>query len=174
MSNIGKRKIQIPTNTKIVYDSISRIVDIRGDLGSFLHKINPHVDVIVHNSYIELSSKNNVLWGTENAILTNKIKGVSQGFIKTLKLVGIGYRVIIKDNFLVFKLGFSHIINYKIPEGIQVSSKKPDTLTFFSIKNDFLSTIINQIRLFKKPDLYKGKGIRFQNEIIKLKEGKKK
>ena len=60
-----------------------------------------------------------------------------------------------------------HIINYKIPEGIQVSSKKPDTLTFFSIKNDFLSIIINQIRLLKKPDLYKGKGIRFQNEIIK-------
>jgi len=174
MSNIGKRKIQIPTNTKISYDSVSRLVTIQGDLGTFLHKLNKHIDLVIKDSFLELSSTNNVLWGTENAIITNKIKGVSQGFIKTLKLVGIGYRVVIKDNTLVFKLGFSHIINYKIPEGIQVSSKKPDTLTFFSIQNDFLSTIINQIRLLKKPDLYKGKGIRFQNEIIRLKEGKKK
>jgi large subunit ribosomal protein L6 len=174
MSNIGKRKIQIPTNTKISYDSVSRLVTIQGDLGTSLHKLNKHIDLVIKDSFLELSSTNGVLWGTENAIITNKIKGISQGFIKTLKLVGIGYRVVIKDNTLVFKLGFSHIINYKIPEGIQVSSKKPDTLTFFSIQNDFLSTIINQIRLLKKPDLYKGKGIRFQNEIIRLKEGKKK
>ena len=77
MSNIGKRKIQIPTNTKISYDSISRLVTIQGDLGTFLHKLNKHIDLIIGGSFLELSSTNDVLWGTENAIITNKIKGVS-------------------------------------------------------------------------------------------------
>jgi large subunit ribosomal protein L6 len=106
--------------------------------------------------------------------IQNTIIGVSQGFQKRLKLVGIGFRVQKQNNSLQFKLGFSHEITFQLPDGIDAICPKPDQIVLFGIRKDYLNQTAAKIRSLRKPDSYKGKGIQFEDEILILKEGKKK
>ena len=108
------------------------------------------------------------------ASVAHVVGHLSKGFKKTLNLVGIGYRVQVNKQTLTMKLGFSHDVIFTIPEGIKAVCPKSDQIVLFGIKKDFLHKVASSIRLLRKPDAYKGKGILFDNENLRLKEGKKK
>jgi len=174
MSNIGKRKIQIPFETTINFEEITNTLIINGPLGKVIHECQKDTKVKVTLDSIEIFNNKKNIHGTENALINNCIIGVSQGFKKTLKFVGIGYRVAVQGNTLVMKLGYSHDIEYIVPETISIISLKPDTLILFSSNKEHLGQIVREIQQYKKLDPYKGKGIILENKVIKLKEGKKK
>lgn len=174
MSNIGKKKIDIPEGITLSIDSVLSHITLEGKLGKIKLNLAKDVSVSQEKDQLIVESKNKKLWGTERTRILNAIIGVSQGFQKSLKLVGIGYRVQKKANSLVMKLGFSHDVSYELPEGIDAICPKQDQIVLFGIKKDFLCKIAADIRSFKKPDSYKGKGICFEDEKLILKEGKKK
>jgi|TARA_B110000971_G_scaffold206017_1_gene228940 large subunit ribosomal protein L6 len=172
MSNIGKNKIKIPAGVFVNIDS-SKIL-IEGKLGKLEHTLSGDVHFELENNVIKSSSKDKMKWGTEHKLVHNAIIGVSKGFKKKLNLVGIGYRAQIQKKILLMKLGFSHDVEFLIPEGIDAICPKSDQIILLGIKKDFLNKTASTIRSLKKPDAYKGKGILFDNEILNLKEGKKK
>jgi len=179
MSNIGKQYIQVPKGIIITLNNNEMIV--QGNKGILKKKIPNNIIIIYKNSKIYLfpnenSKKNENIanWGTMRAIIKNMIKGVHQGFNVKLQLVGIGYKVNIENNILTFKLGFSHLINYEIPKDIKIQIIKPTLLSIQGIDHEFVTSIAAQLRSFRKPEPYKGKGIRYTNEHIIKKEGKKK
>jgi large subunit ribosomal protein L6 len=174
MSNIGRRKIKVPKDTKVFYDKPLNILKVEGPLDTFEHKISDNVEIELINDFLGVKSTNKKLRGTENALIQNLIIGVTEGFRITLKLVGVGFRVSLEGDTLIFKLGYSHDIEYKVNESIQLKVPKPDTIVLFSTQKELLKQVVTQIRSFKKPDSYKGKGILFENEKLQLKEGKKK
>ena len=128
----------------------------------------------ISDNEIKITSSNKRIWGVERTQIQNTIIGVSQGFQKRLKLVGIGFRVQKQNNSLQFKLGFSHEITFQLPDGIDAICPKPDQIVLFGIRKDYLNQTAAKIRSLRKPDSYKGKGIQFEDEILILKEGKKK
>lgn len=177
MSNIGRRKIQIPDHTKIFYDEVLNFLRIEGPLETFEHNVQKDVKIELNNEFLIVNSSRKELRGTENALITNLIIGATQGFRVVLKLVGVGFRASFQnpsDNLISLKLGYSHDIEYKVSDEIQVKVPKPDTIILFSTRKELLKQTATKLRSFRKPDSYKGKGILFENEILRLKEGKKK
>ena len=118
--------------------------------------------------------KENPKWGTLRSLVANAVIGVSEGFSKKLELVGTGYKASISGNTLKLFLGYSHEINYKIPEGIKIECPKPNNIKLFSHNKELLGKVSSEIRSYRKPEPFKGKGIRYENEYIFRKEGKKK
>ena len=174
MSNIGRQKINIPENVSIDLDSSKHEVFIKGKIGSIVHSFSKEVNLTLSDNEIKITSSNKRIWGVERTQIQNTIIGVSQGFQKRLKLVGIGFRVQKQNNSLQFKLGFSHEITFQLPDGIDAICPKPDQIVLFGIRKDYLNQTAAKIRSLRKPDSYKGKGIQFEDEILILKEGKKK
>lgn len=174
MSNIGKQKIHIPEDVTIKFDSKDNQIHFSGKQGTIAQVISDEVKLSITDKEIKVASNNKQLRGTERSRIQNSIIGVSQGFYKSLKLVGIGYRAQIVGKCLTLKIGFSHDVIFNIPEGITAVCPKPDQIVLFGREKDFLTKIASEIRNLKKPDPYKGKGIRFEDEILILKEGKKK
>lgn len=172
MSNIGKRQLKVPNGVNILFNT--NLISIEGPLGKIDQPISGEVNFSLEDKRLSSNSSNKVLWGTESSLIANAIKGVSQGFQKKLKLVGIGYRVQVQDKTLTMKLGLSHDVVYTVPNKLNVICPKPDQIVLLGIEKDFLHKIASDIRSLKKPDAYKGKGILFENEVLNLKEGKKK
>tara|TARA_B110001450_G_scaffold255939_1_gene284813 strand:- start:1547 stop:2065 length:519 start_codon:yes stop_codon:yes gene_type:complete len=172
MSNIGKRKIDIPEGVSV--NIKLNDIFIEGKLGLITLNLSKGVDVEKNESQIFVKSKIKSLWGTERTRINNAILGVSQGFQKSLKLVGIGYRAQLNDKILSLKLGFSHEVSYILPQGVDAICPKPDHIVLFGTQKDFLCKVASEIRSIKSPDSYKGKGLRFEDEVLILKEGKKK
>lgn len=172
MSNIGRKKLYIPDGVNIRIEDKSIIIS--GKLGKIKETRLIDIEYIQEKNNIQLISKNSRLHGITRSILNNHIIGVSQGFKKSLKIVGVGYRVQLQQNTLVFKIGFSHDVTYKLPESTPAICPKPDHLVLFGIRKDFLNQVAAEIQSLRKPDPYKGKGIQIEGQILKLKEGKKK
>ncbi|WP_459563362.1 50S ribosomal protein L6 [Candidatus Psyllophila symbiotica] len=177
MSRIAKKSILIPKNVKI--NIINKIIKISGKNGKLKHIVNKNVIINKEKNIIFFSTvKNNKYsWsqaGTARSIINSMIIGVTIGFFKKLKLFGVGYKVNIKNNNLVLSLGFSHLINYIIPNGVFVNCSSKNEILLNSPNKQLIGQVAADIRLFHVPDPYKGKGIRYDNEIIKLKETKKK
>ena len=172
MSNIGKRKIDIPEGVTINIELHKMFIE--GKLGLITLNLSKGIDIEKKSNQIFVKSKIKSLWGTERTRINNAILGVSQGFQKSLKLVGIGYRAQLKNKILSLKVGFSHEVSYILPEGVDAICPKTDHIVLFGIQKDFLCKVASEIRSIKVPDSYKGKGLRFEDEILILKEGKKK
>lgn len=172
MSNIGKQKIKIPAGVTISIQP--NIISVEGKLGKIDQPISGVVSFSTENNALFSSSSNKVLWGTETALVSNAVKGVSQGFQKKLNLVGIGYRVQLEGKTLKMKLGLSHDVTYVVPNGLEVICPKPDQIVLLGIKKDFLNKIAADICSLRTPDSYKGKGILVEGKVLNLKEGKKK
>jgi len=172
MSNIGKQQLKVPNGVNILFNS--NFISIEGPLGKINQPISGEVKFSQEGQLLSSKSSNKVLWGTESSLIANAIKGVSQGFQKKLKLFGIGYRVQVQGKTLTMKLGLSHDVVYTVPAELDVICPKPDQIVLLGVDKAFLNKIASDIRSFKKPDAYKGKGILFDNEVLNLKEGKKK
>ena len=183
MSNIGKQYIKIPKG--IIINIKNNKISVQGNKGILTRFIPENIILIQKNSYIYFlpynylnqnknQNYNNSNWGTIQKTIKNMIKGVYQGFNVKLQLVGIGYKAYIENQELILKLGFSHLINFKIPKNIKILLLKPTLILIQGIDYEYVTKIASKIRSFKTPEPYKGKGIRYINEILIKKEGKKK
>ena len=178
MSRIGKQPIIIPDNVTVDV-SDGNIVMVKGVRGELNRKINRAVCVSVENSVINIfpidSSKNsNMHSGTARSLINNMVIGVNQGFEKKLKLVGVGYRSKLQGNDLILTLGFSHSIIYVLPSLVNAETSSQTEIILKSIDKELLGKVAADIRSYKKPEVYKGKGIRYLDEVVVRKEAKKK
>ena len=179
MSKIGKINIPIPDKVKVLLSG--NIINIEGPLGKksliieldvFDLKIDEGKEVSIKPKKIDQNSKR--LWGMNRSLLNNAIIGASNGYEKTLELVGVGFRAALKGKQLNMQLGFSHDINFDIPEGIKIAVEKQTILKISGPDKQLVGMVASQIKSIRPPEPYKGKGIKEQGQYILRKEGKKK
>ena len=177
MSRIAKNSVKIPSETSCTYEN--NVFFAKGKLGEMSLKINSLFEVDLKENEIFVMPKNdkdklNPIWGTTRAHVSNIIKGVSQGFTKTLELNGTGYRASISGSKLKLQLGYSHDIDFEVPKEVKIECPKQNIIKLSSANKELLGAVAANIRSFRKPEPFKGKGIKYQNEFIFRKEGKKK
>ena len=179
MSKIGKINISIPDKVKVILSGSD--VNIEGPLGKqsikinldmFDLKVNDGKDISLKPKIIDETTKR--LWGMNRSLLNNAIIGSSVGFEKVLELSGVGYRAALKGNQLNLQLGFSHDINFDIPNEIKISVEKQTTIKITGINKQKVGMVASEIKSFRPPEPYKGKGIREKGQYVMKKEGKKK
>ena len=176
MSKIGKINISIPEKVKVILSGSD--INIEGPIGKQSIKINLDVFDLTVNEGKDISKKlddtTKRLWGMHRSLINNAIIGSSVGFEKILELSGVGYRAALKGNQLNLQLGFSHDINFAIPEGIKISVEKQTTIKITGIDKQKVGMTASQIKSYRPPEPYKGKGIREKGQYVLKKEGKKK
>ena len=179
MSKIGKIKISIPEKVKVVL--AGNMLNIEGPLGKksvdidleiFNLDIKDGKEISIEPKKIDQNSKR--LWGMNRSLINNAVIGSSTGYEKTLELVGVGYRAALKGKQLNLQLGYSHDINYDIPEGIKIEVEKQTTIKVSGSDKQQVGMVCSKIKSFRKPEPYKGKGIREKGQHVLRKEGKKK
>lgn len=174
MSRIGKKVIQIPEKTEINVSG-SKVM-VKGPKGSLEREFGSLVTVKVEGKDVTLipaqDLENQAMWGTQASHLMNMIEGVNQGYTKKLILEGIGYKADVKGTDLVMGLGFSHPVKKPIPSTLKVASDK-GVITISGLNKDEVGQFAAEIRALKKPEPYKGKGFRYETEVIRRKQGKK-
>ena len=179
MSKIGKISISIPEKVKVAL--AGSIINIEGPLGkkslnidleTFDLDIKEVKEVSIKPKKIDQNTKR--LWGMNRSLLNNAIIGASKGYEKTLELVGVGYRAALKGKQLNLQLGFSHDINFDIPESVKITVEKQTTLKILGFDKQEVGMIASKIKSFRPPEPYKGKGIKEKGQYILRKEGKKK
>tara|TARA_B100000131_G_scaffold246857_1_gene239882 strand:- start:48 stop:581 length:534 start_codon:yes stop_codon:yes gene_type:complete len=177
MSRSGRIPISIPENTEVKVEN--GVVFAKGKLGelSFNYKNDAKVE-LKDQSLVVLKSGNTKhsarMWGTVRSRISNILEGVSTGFIKELELVGVGYKAASKGNNIELLLGYSHPIIFEIPKDLKIDIPKPTAIKISGIDKQRVGQIAANIRSYRKPEPYKGKGIKYKDEIIRRKEGKKK
>ena len=179
MSKIGKINISIPEKVKVLLSGSD--INIEGPFGKqsikinlevFDLKINDGKDIFIKPKKLDDTTKR--LWGMNRSLINNAIIGSSVGFEKILELSGVGYRAALKDNKLNLQLGFSHDINFDIPSDIKIVVEKQTTIKITGMNKQKVGMIASQIKSFRPPEPYKGKGIREKGQYVLKKEGKKK
>ncbi|MGM0451844.1 MAG: 50S ribosomal protein L6 [Thermodesulfobacteriota bacterium] len=174
MSRVGKKPIPIPEKTKVTYTD--HVVTVEGPKGTLTQSVHPDVDVTVEEDHIQVSVRRNdkkakTHWGTVRALLANMVTGVSQGFTRTLEINGIGYRAEVSGNSVNLHLGYSHPIHFVLPEGISAEVEK-NQLRLSGINKQQLGFAASSIRQLRPPEPYKGKGVKYVEELIQRKAGK--
>ena len=179
MSKIGKINISIPDKVKVALNGSVLNVDgplgkksLNIDLNIFDLKINDGKEISLKPKKIDQDTKR--LWGMNRSLVNNAIIGISKGYEKTLELVGVGYRAALKGKQLNMQLGFSHDVNFDIPEGIKVTVEKQTTLKISGYDKQLVGEVASKIKSIRPPEPYKGKGIKEKDQYILRKEGKKK
>jgi len=175
MSRIGKKVIAIPAKTEVSY--ASGVFTVTGPLGTLTKNFKPEIVVTVSPSEVTLVPKritleNKALWGTYASHVMNMIAGVTTPFVKKLIIEGIGYKSEVKGDKLVLALGFSHPVNVPIPATLKVTAEK-NILTITGVDKEVVGAFASYVRSLKEPEPYKGKGIRYEKEVVKRKQGKK-
>lgn len=174
MSRIGNRVLTIPEGVSVTVNG--NIVNVKGPKGELSTEVNSNITVIVEGNEVKVTRKNDNFknfHGTANANIKNMIIGVSEGYEKKLESIGVGYRFAIKGNELIVTAGYSHPINVEIPAGITLESPSNTELTVKGIDKCQVGEFAANIRKIREPEPYKGKGIRYKDEHILRKEGKK-
>jgi len=175
MSRIGKQPIEMPSGVEIKIDG--RMVELKGPKGTLTVGLPQGIKVESTENTIVLSPITErksliAFWGLSRALVANAVKGVTEGYVKVLEFQGVGYRAQGQGNKIELNLGFSHPINYVAPEGIDFKVEK-NVITISGINKQMVGEVAAQIRRFRKPEPYKGAGIRYQGEKIRRKAGKK-
>jgi len=174
MSRVGNQPIPIPDGVKVTYNS--RSLKVKGPKGELSRDINPNVDLGVNDDFINVipsgMKQARAMQGLTRTLVANMMVGVTQGFERGLEVIGVGYRIALKENVLTLTLGYSHPVVYKLPEGISASVDKKNRIVLFGIDKELLGTTAATIREFRRPEPYKGKGIKYVEEQIRRKVGK--
>ena len=179
MSKIGKINISIPEKVKVSIEG--SMLKMEGPLGkdnlaldvnTFDLDIKEGKEVSIKPKKIYQDTKR--IWGLNRSLINNAIKGVNEGYSKTLELTGVGFRAAVKGNSLNLQIGFSHDINYQIPEGIKIAVEKQTIIKISGSNKQLVGSVAAKIKSYKKTEPYKGKGIKEQGEYVLKKEGKKK
>ena len=177
MSRVGSKEINIPESVKINLQD--GLISAEGPLGKLESKLNSQIEVIVEGQKITMKPKSDdktlvSFWGLQRNLVNNLIIGVSEGFTKKLEMNGVGYRAALKGKTLELLLGYSHPIKYDIPENITVTVDKQNNIEIKGPDKQLVGQTAAEIRNFRGPEPYKGKGIKYADEYINRKEGKKK
>ena len=176
MSRIGKAIINIPAGVKVTVNGQN--IQVEGPLGKLATDVHELIAIKLEGNELSFSRPNDqkfsrAIHGTTRAIVANMVEGVTKGFQKNLEIVGVGYRVEQKGKDLNLVLGFSHPVIYKAPEGITLTAVDPLKISIKGIDKQKVGQAAAEIRKYRRPEPYKGKGIKYEGEIIRRKQGKK-
>ena len=176
MSRIAKNPIKISKDVECSFNN--GVFSAKGKLGQLQIVVNSNYNININEDEVSVlptkETNSDPNWGTTRAIIANTINGVTNGFSKTLELNGTGYRASVSGAKLKLELGYSHDINYDIPNEVKIECPKQNIIKLTSINKEILGAAAAKIRSFRKPEPFKGKGIKYQDEYIFRKEGKKK
>jgi large subunit ribosomal protein L6 len=177
MSRIGKHPVAIPTGVQAAL--AGQVLNISGGKGKLSLAISSDVIATVADGHITIapkdeSKRSRAMWGTTRALVNNMVTGVSTGFTRQLEINGVGYRAAIQGRNLQLQLGYSHDIIYPIPENIQIACERPTLIAISGADKQRVGQVAAEIRAYRGPEPYKGKGIKYSDEVIRRKEGKKK
>lgn len=179
MSRVAKAPVVHPSNVEITF--VDGAITVKGPKGTLTQKINRLVSITKSKESNQLefapAANDPKAWaqaGTARALVSNMVHGVTEGFTVTLELVGVGYRAQAKDKSITLSLGFSHPIEYDLPAGVSVETPNNTTIVLKGVNKQILGQVASEIRAFRPPEPYKGKGVRYSGEVIARKEAKKK
>ncbi len=177
MSRIGKHPVPVPGGVEVALEG--QQVRVKGKLGELAQTLPPEVEVTLDDGKLVVrprddSRRARAMWGLSRSLVANMVTGVAEGFTKRLELSGVGYRAIAEGKILTLQLGYSHDIKYAVPDDITIQTPTATSIVVSGADKQRVGQIAAEIRSFRKPEPYKGKGIRYADEVILRKEGKKK
>jgi len=177
MSRIGKHPVPIPAGVDVKVNG--QQVSAKGKLGELSYVLVDDILAKLEDGKVVVAKRAEtrrakVMWGTSRTQVANLVKGVSTGFTVNLEINGVGYRAAVQGADLVLQLGYSHDIKYPIPEGITIKTEKPTAISISGRDRQKVGQVAAEIRSYRKPEPYKGKGIKYDSEVLLRKEGKKK
>ena len=177
MSRIGKKPVALPKGVTASVEG--RTVKVKGPKGELKVTLPEEVDVAMGDSGVVVTPRKEMeraaaMWGLSRTMVNNLVVGVTQGFQSKLEIQGVGYRAAVQGKNLKLQLGFSHDVLYPIPEGITITAEKPTALTISGMNKQLVGQVAAEIRSYRPPEPYKGKGVRYAGEYVRRKEGKKK
>jgi len=177
MSRIGKRPVPLPSG--VTASTEDKILSVKGPKGTLQLQMRDEITYDISDDGISVQPANTTqaaraFWGMQRTLVQNLVTGVSEGFTKVLEITGVGYRAAAQGRNLRLQLGYSHDVNYALPEGVDVKTPDPNTVEISGIDKQAVGQVAAEIRRWRKPEPYKGKGIKYRGEYIFRKEGKKK
>ncbi len=175
MSRVGKYPVDIPAGVQVAI--ASGVLTVKGKLGELSLPLTDRVDTVIEDNKVKVSPRGNstpsrMMWGTTRALVAGMVKGVSTGFSKTMEITGTGYRAAVQGSNLVINLGFSHDVVYAIPKGITVTCERPTSIKVSGMDKRQVGQVAAEIRGYRPPEPYKGKGVRYEGEVVRRKAGK--
>ncbi|AOG60808.1 50S ribosomal protein L6 [Spiroplasma helicoides] len=176
MSRIGNRVLTIPAGVEVKVEA-NNVVTVKGSKGELTQTFSPLIEIKVEGSELKTIRKNEIkhtkqLHGTTNSLLEGMLTGVDKGFVKELEIVGVGYRAALAGNKVNLSLGYSHPVEYTIPQGITIEVPKPTEIKVSGINKQLVGEVAAKLRGYRRPEPYKGKGVKYKDEKIIRKEGK--
>ncbi|RYE52957.1 MAG: 50S ribosomal protein L6 [Rhizobiaceae bacterium] len=177
MSRIGKKPVPLPKGVTASVEG--QTVKVKGPKGELSVKLVPQVAASLGDDGITVAPRKEMeksaqMWGLSRTLVNNLVTGVTSGFTQKLEIQGVGYRAAVQGKVLNLQLGFSHDVPYPIPEGIAIVTEKPTMISVSGIDKQLVGQVAAEIRAYRKPEPYKGKGVRYEGEYVRRKEGKKK
>jgi large subunit ribosomal protein L6 len=177
MSRVGKYPVEIPAGVQLAI--VGRTLTAKGKLGELKLELTDNVDAKIEGGKLTVAPRGNstparMMWGTTRALAASMVKGVSVGYTKSMEITGTGFRAAVQGKNLVMNLGFSHDVTYPIPDGIKISCEKPTSIKVEGVDKRKVGQVAAEIRSWREPEPYKGKGVKYDDETIRRKEGKKK
>jgi large subunit ribosomal protein L6 len=177
MSRIGKYPVEIPAGVQVAI--AGGVLTAKGQLGELKLPLTEHVDAAVEGNKVTVKPRGGerqarMMWGTTRALIANMVKGVSTGYTRSLEITGTGYRAAVQGKNLEINLGFSHPVVFPVPEGIKITCERPTAIKVEGVDKRLVGQVASEIRAFRPPEPYKGKGARYSDEVIRRKQGKKK
>jgi large subunit ribosomal protein L6 len=177
MSRVGKSPIAVPKGAEI--SIVNALLTVKGPLGTLSHNLHPsigleHKDGVITVAIKEITPESDALSGTTRALVNNMVVGVTKGFERKLNLVGVGYRAQAQGNSLKLQLGFSHEINHALPAGVKAETPSQTEIIIKGANKQQVGQVAAEVRAYRSPEPYKGKGVRYVDEVVHLKETKKK
>ena len=177
MSRVGKYPVEIPQGVQVAI--AGGMLTAKGKLGELKLPLTDLVEAKVEGNKVVVAPRSKetparMMWGTTRALIANMVKGVSTGYAKSMEITGTGYRAAVQGKNLEINLGFSHAVVYPIPDGIKITCERPTAIKVEGVDKRLVGQVAAEIRAFRPPEPYKGKGVRYTDETIRRKEGKKK
>jgi len=177
MSRVGKYPVPIPAGVNVTV--VEGLLTAKGKLGELSLRLTDFVDTKVEDNKVSVAPRSGeararMMWGTTRALVASMVKGVSEGYTRAMEITGTGFRASVQGKNLVVNLGFSHDVVYPIPEGIKITCERPTAIKVEGMDKRLVGQVAAEIRSYRPPEPYKGKGVRYTDEIIRRKQGKKK
>jgi large subunit ribosomal protein L6 len=177
MSRVGKYPVAIPAGVQVAL--AGRMLAVKGKLGELKLELTELVEATVEDGKVAVaprggSAQARMMWGTTRSLVASMVRGVSEGYSKSMEITGTGYRAAVQGSNLVMNLGFSHDVVYAIPHGIKITCERPTAIKVEGVDKRLVGQVCAELRTWRPPEPYKGKGMKFDGEQIRRKEGKKK
>ena len=177
MSRVGKYPVELPQGVQVAI--AGRLLTAKGRLGELRLELSEHVETTIEGNQVTVKPRTEerqarMMWGTTRALIASMVKGVSTGYERSMEITGTGYRAAVQGKNLELNLGYSHQVVFPIPDGIKITCERPTAIKVEGVDKRLVGQVAAEIRSFRLPEPYKGKGVRYTNEQIRRKEGKKK